>query len=39
MNDAELKQEFLDFCYWYDSQPWCAGMGKDNIVASACIRA
>jgi hypothetical protein len=39
MNDAELRQDFLDFCYWYDSQPWCVGMGKDNIVASACIRA
>lgn len=39
MNEAELRQEFLDFCYWYDSQPWCAGMGKDNLVVSACIQA
>ena len=35
MKDEGLKQEFLDFCYWYDSQPWCVGMGKDNLVAIA----
>jgi len=35
MKDDQLKREFLDFCYWYDSQPWCAGMGKDNLVAIA----
>ena len=35
MRDERLKQEFLDFCYWYDSQPWCVGMGKDNLVAIA----
>ena len=35
MQDEQLKQEFLDFCYWYDSQPWCVGMGKDNLVAIA----
>ncbi len=33
MVDTTLKQDFLDFCYTYDSQPWCAGMGKDNLVA------
>ena len=33
MRDEGLKQDFLDFCYWYDSQPWCVGMGKDNLVA------
>lgn len=37
MLDAKLKAEFLDFCYWYDSQPSCAGMGKDNVVASADV--
>lgn len=37
MGDERLKADFLDFCYWYDSQLWCAGMGKDNIVASAEI--
>jgi 2-polyprenyl-3-methyl-5-hydroxy-6-metoxy-1,4-benzoquinol methylase len=38
MRDELLKQEFLDFCYWYDSQPWCAGMGKDNLAAIADLR-
>jgi ubiquinone/menaquinone biosynthesis C-methylase UbiE len=33
--DEQLKREFLDVCYWYDSQPWCAGMGKDFLVADA----
>ena len=35
MRDDKLKADFLDFCYWYDSQPWCVGMGKDNIIAVA----
>lgn len=35
MRDDELKHEFLDFCYWYDSQPWCLGISKDNLVAIA----
>ena len=35
MRDERLKREFLDFCYEYDSQPWAAGMGKDNLVAIA----
>lgn len=35
MGDETLKRDFLDFCYLYDSQPWCAGMGKDNLVACA----
>ena len=38
MQDKRLKQEFLDFCYWYDSQPWCVGMGKDNLVAIADLQ-
>jgi len=38
MRDEQLKREFLDFCYWYDSQPACAGMGKDNLVAIARLR-
>ena len=37
MQDERLKREFLDFCYWYDSQPWCVGLGKDNIVAIADV--
>jgi len=35
IRDEQQKREFLDFCYWYDSQPWCIGMSKDNIVAIA----
>ena len=37
MQNDKLKQEFLDFCYLYDSQPFCAGMGKDNLVACADV--
>jgi hypothetical protein len=37
MRDEPLKQAFLDFCFWYDSQPWCVGMGKDNLVAVADV--
>ena len=35
MRDETLKREFLAFCYEYDSQPWAAGLGKDNVVAIA----
>jgi len=35
MRDAALRRDFLAFCYEYDSQPWAAGMGKDNLVAIA----
>jgi len=35
MRDEALKREFLEFCYEYDSQPWAAGLGKDNVVAIA----
>jgi len=35
MADEQLKKEFLGFCYWYDSQPSVAGLGKDNIVVYA----
>lgn len=37
MRDDKLKLEFLDFCFWYDNQPWCLGMSKDNLVAIADI--
>jgi len=33
-NDA-AKKEFLDFCYAYDSQLSCEGMGMTNILANA----
>jgi len=35
MKDEKLRRDFLDYSYWYDSQPYCAGMGKDNLVAIA----
>jgi SAM-dependent methyltransferase len=35
MNDEELKNDFLDFCYHYDSQASVAGLGKDNLVVNA----
>lgn len=35
MKDETLKADFLDFCYEIDSQPWCLGMGKDNLMAYA----
>ena len=35
IKNEKLRKEFLDFCYVYDSNPYCAGMGKDNLVAIA----
>ena len=33
MGDPKQKQDFLDFCYKYDSNPYVCGMGKDNLLA------
>ncbi len=33
MRDPKQKQDFLDFCYRYDSSPYVCGMGKDNLLA------
>ena len=33
MKDPKQKQDFLDFCYRYDSNPCVCGMGKDNLLA------
>lgn len=33
MNNPKQKQDFLDFCYRYDSNPYVCGMGKDNLLA------
>lgn len=33
MNDEKQKEEFLKFCYHYDSNPYVCGMGKDNLLA------
>jgi 2-polyprenyl-3-methyl-5-hydroxy-6-metoxy-1,4-benzoquinol methylase len=35
MGNEEAKKEFLDFCYIYDRQPSCEGMGMTNIIARA----
>ncbi|MCR5322782.1 MAG: methyltransferase domain-containing protein [Lachnospiraceae bacterium] len=37
MNDARQRQEFLDFCHKYDSNPYVCGMGKDNLFAKGVI--
>ena len=33
MNDPKQRQDFLDFCYLYDSNLYVCGMGKDNLLA------
>ncbi|MBE6754796.1 MAG: methyltransferase type 11, partial [Ruminococcaceae bacterium] len=38
MNDPSARQEFLDFCYQYDSNPYVCGMGKDNLLAGGIIK-
>jgi 2-polyprenyl-3-methyl-5-hydroxy-6-metoxy-1,4-benzoquinol methylase len=32
MENDEARKEFLDFCYIYDRQPLCEGMGMTNIA-------
>ena len=33
MNDVKQRSDFLDFCHFYDSNPFVCGMGKDNLFA------
>ncbi len=33
MNNLKQREDFLDFCYLYDSNPYVCGMGKDNLLA------
>ena len=33
MNDPKQRDDFLDFCYRFDSNPYVCGMGKDNLLA------
>ena len=33
MNDPKQRQDFLDFCYRYDSSLYVCGMEKDNLLA------
>ncbi len=37
MQDPKQKEDFLDFCYRYDSNPYVCGMGKDNLLAAGEI--
>ena len=31
MNDQKQREDFLEFCHMYDSNPYVCGMGKDNL--------
>lgn len=33
MNDPKQREEFLEVCHMYDSNPYVCGMGKDNLFA------
>ena len=33
MNDPSQREDFLDFCHMFDSNPYVCGMGKDNLFA------
>ncbi len=35
MADSQQRQDFLDFCYEFDQNPYVLGMGKDNLFAAA----
>ena len=37
MHDPKQKEEFLEFCHTYDSNPYVCGMGKDNLLAKGDI--
>ncbi|MBR5501522.1 MAG: class I SAM-dependent methyltransferase, partial [Oscillospiraceae bacterium] len=37
MNDPAQRQDFLDFCYTYDRNPYVCGLGKDNLLAAGEI--
>ena len=37
MNDPKQKEEFLNFCYVFDSNPYVCGMGKDNLLVKGDI--
>ncbi len=39
MNDPKQREDFLEFCHMYDSNPYVCGMGKDNLFAKGdCSR-
>ncbi len=37
VNNPEQRQDFLEFCHTYDSNPYVCGMGKDNLFAKGEI--
>ena len=37
VNDPKQRQDFLEFCHMYDSNPYVCGMGKDNLFAKGII--
>ena len=37
MNDPLQREQFLEFCHLYDSNPYVCGMGKDNLFAKGEI--
>ena len=37
MNVPDQRQNFLEFCHMYDSDPYVCGMGKDNLFAKGEI--
>ena len=37
MNDSNQREDFLEVCHMYDSNPYVCGMGKDNLFAKGEI--
>ena len=37
MNDPKQREDFLEVCHMYDSNPYVCGMGKDNLFAKGEI--
>ena len=37
MNDKKQREDFLEVCHMYDSNPYVCGMGKDNLFAKGEI--
>ena len=37
MKDPKQREDFLEFCHFYDSNPYVCGMGKDNLFAKGEI--
>ena len=37
MSDPKQREDFLDVCYRYDSNPYVCGLGKDNLLAAGDI--